>query len=100
MKKERMITRTIKNTTVLVKVYDLEKDEITSTWLDITGNISNDDELTKACENRLKGSDYKLLKVVDKIVTEKLYGMSENLFMLYAVELEPRTKEETEETEG
>lgn len=100
MKKERMITRTIKNTSALVKVYDMEKDEITSTWLDITGNISNDDELAKACENRLKGSDYKLLKVVDKIVTEKLYGMLENLFMLYAVELEPRTKEETEETEG
>lgn len=95
-----MITRTIKNTSVLVKVYDLDRDEITSTWLDITGNISNDDELVKACENRLKGSDYKLLKVVDKIVTEKLYGMSENQFMLYAVELEPRTKEESEETEG
>lgn len=100
MKKERMITRTIKNTSALVKVYDLDKDEITSTWLDITGNISNEDELVKACENRLKGSEYKLLKVVDKIVTEKLYGMSENLFMLYAVELEPRTKEENEETEG
>ena len=100
MKKERMITRTIKSTSALVKVYDLEKDEITSTWLDITGNISSDDELVKACENRLKGSDYKLLKVVDKIVTEKLYGMSENLFMLYAVELEPRTKEEIDETEG
>ena len=100
MKKERMITRTIKNTNVNVKVYDLEKDEITSTWLDITGNVGNDEELFKACENRLKGSDYKLLKIVDKFVTEKLYGMSESLFMLYAVELEPRTKEENEENEG
>ena len=98
MKKERMITRTIKNTSALVKVYDMEKDEITSTWLDITGNIGSEDELAKACENRLKGSDYKLLKVVDKMVTEKLYGMSESLFMLYAVELEPRVKDDSQDS--
>ena len=107
MKKERMITRTIKNTSVMVKVYDLDNDEVSKTWLDITGNVSGD-ELEKACENRLKGSTYKLLKILDTVTTEKLYGMSESLFMSYAVELEPRTKDDSqdslwtsnEETEG
>ena len=96
-KKERMITRTIKNTSVWVKVYDTDKDEITDTWLDITGTIPSDTELLKACENRLLGSNYKVLKIIDKITTEKLYGMTESLFMLYAVELEPRTVKEDEE---
>lgn len=96
-KKERMITRTIKNTSVWVKVYDTEKDEITDTWLDITGTIPSDTELLKACENRLSGSTYKVLKILDKITTEKLYGMPENIFMLYAVELEPRTAKEDED---
>ena len=96
-KKERMITRTIKNKSVWVKVYDTDKDEITDTWLDITGPIPNDTELLKACENRLSGSTFKVLKIIDKITTEKLYGMTESLFMLYAVELEPRTVKEEEE---
>ena len=95
--KERMITRTIKNTSALVKVYALDTDEITETWLDITGNISSDDDLVKACENRLKGSNYKLLKIVDKLVTEKLYAMPENIFMLYAKEVPTKNIKEEEE---
>ena len=95
--KERMITRTIKNTSTLVKVYALDTDEITETWLDITGNVSSDDELVKACENRLKGSEYKLLKIVDKLVTEKLYAMPENIFMLYAKEIPIRNIKDEDE---
>lgn len=95
--KERMITRTIKNTSALVKVYALDTDEITETWLDITGNVSTDDELVKACEIRLKGSEYKLLKIIDKLVTEKLYAMPENIFMLYAKEVPARNIKEEEE---
>ena len=97
--KERMITRTIKNTAALVKVYDLDKDEITETWLDITGNISNDDELMKACENRIKSGimNYKLLKILEKRVSEKLYAMPENIFMIYAKEIPARIKDEDED---
>ena len=90
--KERMITRTIKNTAAHVKVYDLDTDEITETWLDITVNVTNDDELMKACENRIKSGikNYKLLKIIDKLVTEKLYAIPENIFMLYATEIPSR----------
>lgn len=97
--KERMITRTIKNTAALLKVYDLDTDEITETWLDITGNVANDDDLLKACENRLKSGikNYKLLKIIDKLVTEKLYAMPENIFMLYAQEIPARNIKEEEE---
>lgn len=97
--KERMITRTIKNTSALVKVYDLDKDEITETWLDITGNVTTDDELMKACENRIKSGimNYKLLKILEKRVSEKLYAMPENIFMLYAKEVPARNIKEEEE---
>lgn len=95
--KERMITRTIKNTSALAKVYALDTDEISETWLDITGNITSDDDLVKACENRLKGSEFKLLKIVEKVVTEKLYAMPENIFMLYAKEVPARNIKEEEE---
>lgn len=96
--KDRMITRTIRNTSALVKLYDLNTDEITTKWLDITGNFTSDDDIIKACENRLKGSFTKFLKLIDKRTTEKLYAMPEATFMLYAQEIPARNiKEEDDE---
>ena len=95
--KDRMITRTIKNTSALVKLYDLNTDEITTAWLDITGNFSTDEEIIKACENRLKGSFTKFLKLVDKRTTEKLYAMPEATFMLQAQEIPARNIKDEDE---
>ncbi|MBO7671975.1 hypothetical protein J6S88_01050 [bacterium] len=94
--KERMITRTIVNSAVSVKVYDETTDEITSTVLDIQGKFS-DDELKKRCENRLSGSSFKVLKIMNVETTEKLYAMPESTFMLYAVEVPARNSKEEEE---
>ena len=90
MKIERMITRTIVTSSVTVKVYNDETDELTTTTLDITGKISND-ELLKCCENRLNGSNLKVLKIMNVETTEKLYGVTEAAFMAIAVEIPPRT---------
>ena len=96
MAKERMITRTITNSMVSVKVYDENTDEISTTILDIQGKFA-DDELKKRCENRLVGSSLKVLKVVSVDTTEKLYAMPESTFMLYAVEVPARISKEEEE---
>ena len=88
-----MITRTIVNSSVTVKVYNVETDELTTTALDITGKFS-DDELLKRCENRLNGSNLKVLKILNVETTEKLYGVSESAFMAIAVEIPPRTTRE------
>ena len=96
MAKERMITRTIINSLVSVKVYDENTDEISTTILDIQGKFT-DDELKKRCENRLAGSSYKVLKIISVDTTEKLYAMPESTFMLYAVEVPARTSKEEEE---
>lgn len=94
--KERLITRTIVNSIVTVKVYDESTDEISTTTLDIQGKFS-DDELKKRCENRLAGSSMKVLKIMNVVTTEKLYAMPESTFMLYAKEVPSRNVKEEEE---
>lgn len=94
--KERLITRTIVNSLVTVKVYDESTDEISTTILDIQGKFS-DDELKKRCENRLGGSSMKVLKIMNVDTSEKLYAMPESTFMLYAKEVPARNIKEEEE---
>ena len=94
--KERLITRTIVNSLVTVKVYDDSTDEISATVLDIQGKFS-DDELKKRCENRLCGSSMKVLKIMNVDTSEKLYAMPESTFMLYAKEVPARNIKEEEE---
>ena len=95
--KERLITRTISNSEVTVKVYNTETDEISTTTLSITGKFTGE-ELVKRAENRLAGSGLKVLKVVDIQFTEKLYACTEAAFMAIAKEIPARsTKEEEEE---
>lgn len=94
--KERMITRTIVNSVVSVKVYNYETDEISTTSLEIQGKFDNT-ELKKRCENRLIGSGLTVLKILSTEQTEKLYAMSESLFMTYAKEVPPRGNKEEEE---
>ena len=96
MSKERMITRTIINSLVSVKVYDVNTDEISTTVLDIQGKFT-EDELKKRCENRLSGSSLKLLKIMSVDTSEKLYAMPESTFMIYAVEVPSRNIKEEEE---
>ena len=94
--KERMITRTISNSEVTLKVYNLDTDEISTTTLSITGKFSND-ELVKKCENRLTGSGLKVLKIVDIKFTEKLYACSESAFIAIAKEVPAREANKIEE---
>ena len=96
MAKERMVTRTIVNSLVSVKVYDENIDEISTTVLDIQGKFT-DDELKKRSENRLAGSSLKVLKIMSVDTSEKLYAMPESTFMLYATEVPARTSKEEEE---
>lgn len=94
--KERLITRTIVNSLVTVKVYDESIDEISTTVLDIQGKFL-DEELKKRCENRLTGSSMKVLKIMKVDTTEKLYAMPESTFLLYAKEVPARNIKEEEE---
>lgn len=97
MAKERMITRTIINSEVTVKLYDNIADEVTTTVLEIQGKLTDMEELKKACQNRLNGANYTVLKIVDAKSTEKLYAMPEATFLLYAKEVPARNIKEEEE---
>ena len=95
-KNERMVTRTIKDNAIAVKVYNLDHDTIETCELHITGNFA-DDELLKRAESRLSGANVKVLKLLDVYTTEKLYAMPESTFLLYAKEMPPRQGKENEE---
>lgn len=96
-KTERMVTRTIKDNQVTVKLYNLDTDNVETCELHITGNYA-DDELLKRAEARLAGANVKVLKVLNVLTSEKLYAMPESTFLLYAKEIPPRTgKDEDEE---
>ena len=95
-KTERMVTRTIKDNQVTVKIYNLDSDNVESCELHITGNYA-DDELLKRAEARLAGANVKVLKVLNVLTSEKLYAMPESTFLLYAKEIPPRTGKEEEE---
>ena len=97
-KNERMVTRTIKDNAIALKVYNLDTDNIETCELHITGNFTGE-ELVKRCEARLSGANVKVLKIMNVITTEKLYAMPESTFLLYAVEIPPRQGKENEEEE-
>ena len=98
-KNERMVTRTIKDNQVTVKLYNLDTDEIEITDLHITGNYS-DDEMIKRAEARLSGANVKVLKILNVLTSEKLYAMPESTFLLYAKEIPPRPGKDDEDGES
>lgn len=78
-----MITRTIKSTTASVYVYDdsygMGKDA-----LSLSGEYTDKDEVLKLLRKKYERPDYKICAVDNLQYTEKLYGMPEETFMLYA----------------
>ena len=98
-KNERMVTRTIKDNLIKVKVFDLDTDEVKSCELHITGSFTME-ELTKRAEARLAGANVKVLKITELDTTEKLYAMPESTFLMYAKEIPPRSGKDEDEIEG
>ena len=90
MKKQKMITRTIKVTKYEVTYFDLEINEIRGDVLETVGTPT-DKEIEK--QFNTQNPTCKFIKLDNVEVTEKLYGLSEDLFLQYAVELDENRKE-------
>ena len=90
MKKQKMVTRTIKVTKYEVTYFDLEINEVRGVVLETAGTPT-DEEIEK--QFNTENPTCKFIKLDNVEVTEKLYGLSEDLFLQYAVELDENRKE-------
>ena len=91
MKKQKMITRTIKVTRYEVTYFDLEINEVRGDVLETVGTPT-DKEREK--EFNKENPTCKFIKLDNVEVTEKLYGIPEDKFLEYAVELDSETRKE------
>lgn len=90
MRKQKMITRTIKVTKYEVTYFDLEINEVRVDELETIGTPT-DKEIEK--QFNTENPTCKFIKLDNVEVTEKLYGLSEEMFLEYAVELDENRKE-------
>ena len=90
MKKQKMVTRTIKVTKYEVTYFDLEINEVRGDALETVGTPT-DKEIEK--QFNTENPTCKFIKLDNVEVTEKLYGIPEDKFLEYAVELDENRKE-------
>ena len=91
MRKEKMITRTITQTTAQVMRIDVTNSEVSIIETRI-GGVYTDTELLKALKKIYETDTYKLVHIESNTHEEILLGMSESKFIEYATVLPPRTK--------
>lgn len=91
MRKQKMVTRTIKVTKYKVVYFDLEINEVRTDVLEIIGTPT-DKEIEK--QFNFDNPNCKFIKLDNVEVTEKLYGILEDKFLECAVELDSETRKE------
>ena len=90
MARERMVTRTINETTVSIMALDVTTANVSIQDFKLSGTYTADEAL-KACKKRYETDTLKLVHVDHITETEILYGMPEDEFMKLAKVLPPRT---------
>lgn len=91
MRKEKMITRTIMQTSVKIMAIDVTNSEV-SIFETKMGGVYTDSELLEILKKMYETDTYKLVHIESNTHEEILLGMSESQFMKYATVLPPRTK--------
>lgn len=92
MKKERMITRTIKFTVGDMIIFNSETMETVTRNFKISGEIDSK-TLLKMLRKTIETETETVAGVINVKVEEQLFGMPETEFMEHAVILPPRTTE-------
>ena len=93
MKKQKMVTHTIKVTKYEVTYFDLEINEVRRDLFESVGTPT-DKEIEK--QFNTENPTCKFIKLDNVEVTFQLYGLSEELFLQYAAELDSKTRKEVE----
>lgn len=90
MRKQKMVTHAIKVTKYEVTYFNLEIDEVRAVELETVGTPTDKDIVKQF---NIDNPTCKFIKLDNVEVTEKLYGLSEDKFLEYAVELDENRKE-------
>lgn len=90
MARERMVTRTVSETTVTVMCVNVTTAEMENKVYTL-GQVSNQSDALKALKKLYETDTFKLVAVVSMEVTEQLYGMTEVEFIKLARKLPPRS---------
>ena len=100
MRKEKMVTRTFKESEVNVMAIDLTDNNNLFNMVDTFNGFLNNDEALIAFRTRWETNNLKIVAVNTVEHREVLRGMTESAFLANSVILPPRTKaEEAEEAE-
>lgn len=93
MAKVPMVTRTIKTTTATVLCLDIDSGEPYNLAFALPREQKNEKQILKAIAPMLKDEPtIKPVHVVDTVVNEQLYGMSETDFLAHAVPITKSTE--------
>lgn len=87
--RERLVTRTISETTVTVLGLDVSQGKAVTNIFTIAGE-HNAESALKVIKKQYEDDNYKPVSVVSYNVDEKLYGMTEQEFIEHAKILPPR----------
>lgn len=92
-----MITRTIETTLVNYKAFNIASGEVVDLEIVINGKHDEKESSKILTEWFTNGDEVRFIMVNYVVPVEKLYGMPESVFMMYATELPPRKVYEKEE---
>lgn len=90
MARERMVTRTVSETTVTVMCVNVTTAEMENKVYTL-GQVSNQSDALKALKKLYETDTFKLVAIVSMTVSEQLYGMTEVEFIKLARKLPPRS---------
>ena len=97
MARERMVTRTITNTTYKIMCVETTNCEVTIEEFITTDDFTDDEKALKYFRKQHETETKKLVKIKNVETTEQLYGMTEIEFMQHAKLLPPRGMKAGEE---
>lgn len=97
MAREKMITRTIMETTARIMCLDVKSAEVSINDYKIGGEWSNENSLLEKLQSIYNTDTFKLVHIESVTKEEVLLGITVEDFIRYAKTLPPRTKAEVEE---
>lgn len=99
MAREKMVTRTVTQTSADVMTIDVTSAEVQVSEFTIGGTYDSDEILLKKLQSLFQTGTLKLVHISSTTVEHLLLGMSEEDFIRYATVLPPRSaKKESEES--
>lgn len=98
MARERMVTRTVTQTSAEVMTIDVTTAEVQICEYTIGGTYDSNEILLKKLQNLFQTETFKLVNINSTTVEDLLLGMTEEDFIRYARVLPPRNTKGSEES--